>query len=569
MAKAVKTFRCNVSTTKNMGAVNFSIDPNLVELLTNQLPLSVFIETGTFRGNTIALVKSYFPQIFSIESSEKYYQIAVSRFQNDASVTILKGDTSVMLGDLVKQTNNRPTLFWLDAHWCADEGTADKSSQSPLLDELAAIHQLHEKSVILIDDAHLYLCPPGQPHDYAQWPDFNDVLEALNKLSTNHQIMILNDVILYYPQQVETALNRFAHQHGTDWLEAMVKSRAHDILLKEVKTKENFIFELQDELEIAQRLSRFRYTSLHYWLVQPVSILKKIIARYLPPVGQLRYHSPTPLQLPQRYYQPVPLTATPTISIVTPSFNQATFLERTLQSVLNQAYPNFEYIVQDGGSTDETHQVLEQYHPQLTHAASRRDNGQAQAINFGFAHATGQIMAWLNSDDLLLPGTLNYVADFFNQHPEVDVVYGHRILIDENDEEIGRWVLPPHSEHILCWIDLVPQETLFWRRRVWEKVGGQVDESYQFALDWELLLRFQAAGANIVRLPRFLGAFRIHPAQKTSRELTQLGEIEMTRLREQYHNQPVSQVEISQNIRPYLTRSRIYYALYRLGVLRY
>jgi len=569
---------CNISRRKNMGAVDSSINPNLVKFLTTQLSLSVFIETKTFRGNTIALIKPYFSQIFSIESSEKYYQAAVSRFKNDHSVTILKGDSSIVLTDLVKQMNHTPTLFWLDVYWSEDEQTVGKSFQCLLLDELGALAHLHEKSVILIDDARFLLCPPGQPHDYAQWPDFNAILAALNKLSTTHQVMVLNDVILYYPQQIKDALSDFAHNQGTDWLEVMVKSRDYDILLKEVTAKEKVIVNLystvKEQVEAIQKLSLFRYTSFLYWLYRLLppplrSKLKEIFAQYFPPVGQLHYYSPIPLQLPQQYYQPVHLAATPTISIVTPSFNQAHFLEQTIQSVLDQAYPSLEYIVQDGGSTDDTHLILEQYHSQLTHVESRQDNGQAQAINFGFVHATGQIMAWLNSDDLLLPGTLNYVVDFFNQHPEVDVVYGQRVLIDENGQEVGRWILPPHSDHALRWIDLVPQETLFWRRRIWEKVGGQIDESYQFALDWELLLRFQAAGAKIVRLPRFLGAFRVHPAQKTSRELTQLGEVEMTRLREQYHKQFVSQKEVSQNIRPYLTKSRIYHALYRLGVLRY
>lgn len=697
-----------------MGAVNFSIDPKLVGFLTNQIPLSIFIETGAFRGDTIALVKPYFPQIFSIEYSEKYYQTAASRFQNDSSVTVLKGDSRLVLADLVKLLKNAPILFWLDAHWCEDEDTIGKSSQCPLLDELRAIHPLNEKSVILIDDARLFLCPPGKPHDYSQWPDLNDILAALNKLSAKHNLMIVNDVIVYYPQQLNNELSCFAHKQGADWLGAMEKSRKHDTLLKEVTAKEKVIFDLhsiaeqrlqiichqekylaakdellrsktselaakdellqskhneltaKDELlrsktsklvakdealkirqselvtkdevirvqkgelvakeeviqtqhkdliakeeviqtqhkeltakeEVIQMLAPFRYTSLHYWLIYPLwqplqnvilhplqrhnprpqlqrlknailSKSKKIADQYLARVGQLYYHPPIPLQLPEQYYHSVQLATTPTISIVTPSFNQATFLESTLQSVLNQAYPTLEYIIQDGNSTDDTHLILEQYHSQLTHAESRQDNGQAHAINLGFARSTGQIMAWLNSDDLLLPGTLNYVANFFAQHPEVDVVYGHRIIIDENGQEVGRWVLPPHNKQILLWADYVPQETLFWRRRIWEKVGGNVDESYQFALDWELLLRFQTAGAKVARLPRFLGAFRVHAAQKTSRQITHLGAVEMTRLREQYHNRSISPKEIGQNIEPYLTWSTVYHALYRLGVLRY
>jgi glycosyltransferase involved in cell wall biosynthesis len=259
----------------------------------------------------------------------------------------------------------------------------------------------------------------------------------------------------------------------------------------------------------------------------------------------------------------------PLISIVTPSFNQAHFLERTIQSVLNQDYPALEYIIRDGGSTDETLAVLDRYRDRLAHCASQKDNGQAHALNLGFARAAGEIMAYLNSDDLLLPGALAYIAAYFAQHPEVDVVYGHRVVIDENDNEIGRWVLPPHDDKILRWADYIPQETLFWRRRIWERSGGALDESFRFALDWDLLLRFQGAGAKMVCLPRFLGAFRVHPAQKTSTQLEDVGAEEMARLRQRCLGRPVSWAEIGRGIGPYLAKSVIYHGLYRGGVLQY
>ena len=138
----------------------------------------------------------------------------------------------------------------------------------------------------------------------------------------------------------------------------------------------------------------------------------------------------------------------------------------------------------------------------------------AQAINRGFAHSTGDIMAYLNADDLLLPGSLNFVAAYFEAHPDIDVVYGHRVLIDADGAEIGRWVLPPHEDEVLSWADFVPQETLFWRRDMGERAGGAMDESFRFALDWDLLLRFRDAGARFVRLPRFLGAFRCMPIKR-------------------------------------------------------
>src|SRR5262249_49361824 len=154
----------------------------------------------------------------------------------------------------------------------------------------------------------------------------------------------------------------------------------------------------------------------------------------------------------------------------------------------------------------------------------------------------------------LLPGALQYVADYFARHPGVDVVYGQRVVIDENDAEIGRWVLPPHDDAVLSWADYVPQETLFWRRRIWDRVGGAMDQSFQFALDWDLLLRFRDAGARFVRLPRFLGAFRYHSQQKTSSQLATRGLTEMNRLRQRCHGRPVPFPEIARHLSGYFLR---------------
>lgn len=241
----------------------------------------------------------------------------------------------------------------------------------------------------------------------------------------------------------------------------------------------------------------------------------------------------------------------PKISIVTPSYNQASFLERTLESVLCQGYPNLEYLVQDGGSTDDTVAVLERYDGRLSGWTSCADNGQAHAINIGFSKTSGEIMAWLNSDDILLPGTLFYVADYFTRHPDVDVVYGHRFLIDEDDRDIGRWMMPQHRDQIISWADFIPQETMFWRRSIWEKAGGQIDESLHFAVDWELLVRFRETGAHFARLPRFLGGFRIHPQQKTSAD-NSIGFQEMCQIRVRTLGRIPSQDEITKAVNPYL-----------------
>lgn len=290
----------------------------------------------------------------------------------------------------------------------------------------------------------------------------------------------------------------------------------------------------------------------------------------LPRLGTLHQYSPKPFStMPAHYKNMIELKSPPLISIVTPSFNQGHFLEKTIESVLRQDYPNLEYIIQDGGSTDESVSIIKRYQSSLKHWESKRDQGQSHALNLGFQHATGEIMAYLNSDDLLMGGSLHYIAQYFIDHPDVDVVYGHRIIINEKDQEIGRWVLAPHNSHALTYADFIPQETLFWRRRIWEKAGGRIDESFRFAMDWDLILRFMKAGAKFARLPRFLGAFRVHTEQKTSATMSSIGEEEIARLRLREHGKLVSTREVKRNVYFYLLQHLALHNLYRLGLLRY
>lgn len=229
----------------------------------------------------------------------------------------------------------------------------------------------------------------------------------------------------------------------------------------------------------------------------------------------------------------------PRISLVTPSYNQGRFLPHTLRSVREQQYPYVEHIVIDGASTDNSRQVLCEHGQHLTYWCSEPDGGQADALNKGFVRSSGEILGYLNADDFLLPGCLHRIAATFLRHPEVDVVYGHRLLVDENNDAIGRWVLPPHSPTAYLWADFIPQETMFWRRRLWDKVGGALDESFAFAMDWELIARFHAHGARFCRIPRFLAAFRVHPAQKTKTAVA-VGLAESDRVLRQLHGRRVS-----------------------------
>ncbi len=260
--------------------------------------------------------------------------------------------------------------------------------------------------------------------------------------------------------------------------------------------------------------------------------------------------------MPASYLRETAPTAAPSISIVTPTLNQGRFIRATLESVLGQGYARLEYVVADGGSDDGTLDVLAEYRDRVDRIDLGPDGGQASAINGALADATGDVLGWLNSDDLLLPGALARVGAYFAEHPEVDLVYGHRLLIDERGDEIGRWALPPHSSDALRWVDFVPQETAFWRRRLWDQLGG-VSEELDVVFDWDFFRRADAAGARIVRLPRFLGAQRQHPGQKT-RVHDARSDAEQERIRQGAEGERLSKAAIRAGMAPYVIRSLPY-----------
>jgi glycosyltransferase involved in cell wall biosynthesis len=242
--------------------------------------------------------------------------------------------------------------------------------------------------------------------------------------------------------------------------------------------------------------------------------------------GTQRFRLSETLSNPTDTSRPVPR-----ISIVTPSYNQGRFIASTISSVLSQGYANLEYVVQDNQSTDNTLEILESERSSDFSFYVEKDSGQADAINRGFSRTSGEIMAFLNSDDILMPGTLEYVSRLFLDNPEIDAIYGNRLLIDTEDNIVGRWVLPGHDGELMRHIDYVPQETLFWRRELWERSGSRLDDKLAFALDWDLLLRFLDCGARFTHVPHFLGGFRIHQDQKTSSEYGSHGVCEMRLIR--------------------------------------
>ncbi|MEE8525296.1 MAG: glycosyltransferase family 2 protein [Thermoanaerobaculia bacterium] len=201
-----------------------------------------------------------------------------------------------------------------------------------------------------------------------------------------------------------------------------------------------------------------------------------------------------------------------------PSLDQGQFLEAALRSVLLQDDADLELIVIDGGSSDGSLEVLRKYEPQLSYWTSEPDDGQAHAINKGFERATGDVVGWLNSDDLLLPRSLGRIAAAFSRSRDVAVVTGFRKVIDASGGFVRNWVRDLPTAHYLRHYCCVAQETVYWRRQVLEELGP-LDESFDYALDYDYWLRMLAAGYELEPLPYYLGAFREHPGSKTASRL--------------------------------------------------
>ena len=232
-----------------MGAVNFSIDKVFVAHLKHTLPLSIFVETGTFEGESIDQIGDLFDILYTTELSSEYYLKATHRFQNNPSVKIYNDSSDQFLQNLSALLKDKSVLYWLDAHWCVATNTAGEQSQCPLLEELKAIASLNAESLILIDDARLFLCTPPTPHQVTQWPSFNDVLKELFALSSSHEVMVLNDVIVYYPSNVRQSLQQYAHNHSIDWLNALEKVRYYEQLMPQLTEKEGAIQEKESAIQ--------------------------------------------------------------------------------------------------------------------------------------------------------------------------------------------------------------------------------------------------------------------------------------------------------------------------------
>ena len=209
----------------------------------------------------------------------------------------------------------------------------------------------------------------------------------------------------------------------------------------------------------------------------------------------------------------------PLVTIVTPSFNQAPYLETTIRSVLEQDYPNIEYSVMDGGSTDGSAEIIQRYADRLAYWESVKDKGQTDAINKGFSHAHGEILAWLNSDDILYPHAVREAVAYLTEHPECGLVYGNSDFIDAQGNIIGRFnAKQTDYKKLTQGYVHIPQQAAFWRADLWKQVGP-LDDTIYFAMDYDLWMRL-AKISEVKYLPETesWAAFRLHADAKTIAE---------------------------------------------------
>jgi glycosyltransferase involved in cell wall biosynthesis len=211
----------------------------------------------------------------------------------------------------------------------------------------------------------------------------------------------------------------------------------------------------------------------------------------------------------------------PLVSIVTPSFNQASYLEQTLQSVLDQDYPSIEYIVIDGASTDGSVEIIKRFSSRLAYWVSEKDKGQSDAINKGFARASGDIVAWLNSDDYYLPGTIKAAVQVFDEHPQAVLVYGNMFAVDEHGKTFNTLNYKQLTlEDLLCF-QIIGQPAVFMRRTALQKTGG-LNPSFHFLLDHLLWIQLAQQGP-ILHVDQMWAAARYHAAAKNRAKASEFG----------------------------------------------
>ena len=207
----------------------------------------------------------------------------------------------------------------------------------------------------------------------------------------------------------------------------------------------------------------------------------------------------------------------PKISVVTPSFNQARFIESTIRSVLGQNYQNLEYVIIDGGSNDGSVDIIERYADRLQWWISEKDRGHAHALNKGFERTSGEIMCWLNSDDMYLPWTFEVVAEVFSAFPEVNWIVGFNAFWNDRGALTEAFRMPKNIyDYLLARYMWIQQESVFWRRSLWEQAGGKINEQFRVQIDGELWSRFFLFDSLYV-VDCILAGYRRHAENRTAK----------------------------------------------------
>ncbi len=233
----------------------------------------------------------------------------------------------------------------------------------------------------------------------------------------------------------------------------------------------------------------------------------------------------------------------PKISIVTPSLNQSQYLETTIQSVVNQNYPNLEYIIMDGGSTDGSVDIIKKYTNFITYWENNPDKGQADAIFRGFEKSTGEIIAWINSDDYYLEGAFACVEDFFAHHPEIQWVIGDGMFVDENNKKLLDCYCPTIDHDRLLYFGMTfLQPTLFIRREFFFTSGG-FDRELKFSFDYDLVLRLSIRSPP-GKINSMLTAFRLHKTSKTN-TIPEINTLEDKYLKKKYRKDHSKHIEFN------------------------
>ncbi len=231
----------------------------------------------------------------------------------------------------------------------------------------------------------------------------------------------------------------------------------------------------------------------------------------------------------------------PKISIVTPSYNQGEYIEQTILSVLYQGYDNLEYFILDGGSKDNTVEVIKKYEDKIDYWHSHKDNGQSSAINDGFAKATGDILYWLNSDDILMPGALLRIGNLFKSIDKPTVIFGNCIHFHQtNFKKVrGSNVVNAKSKFDLSLYDYMIQPSAFWNRAAWE-LAGPLNETLCYTMDWEWFIRAEKSGVEFIPLNDYLSLFRLHEVHKTSvKGQNNVRDIELAKIYGMYNTEKI------------------------------